>query len=45
MFKKNSREDACHQIARFFYNNAISFNVAKSGDFHKMCEMITRHCI
>lgn len=45
MFKKNLREEACQQISRFFYNNAISFNVARSEDFHKMCELIAQHGI
>jgi len=30
MFKKGMREEACQAISRFFYNNAIPFNVAKS---------------
>nr|KYP57982.1 hypothetical protein KK1_004270 [Cajanus cajan] len=32
MFKKGVREEACQAIARFFYNNAIPFNVAKSEE-------------
>lgn len=30
IFKKKLREEACLEIAFFFYNNAIAFNVAKS---------------
>jgi len=33
MFKKGLREEACQAIARFFYNNVIPFNVAKSEEF------------
>ncbi|XP_068503728.1 uncharacterized protein [Phaseolus vulgaris] len=43
IFKKNDREDACQEIARFFYNNAIPFNVAKSEEFKRMVELIGRH--
>lgn len=43
IFKKDIREDACHAIARFFYNNAIPFNVARSEEFPIMCELIARH--
>jgi hypothetical protein len=32
IFKKNLREEACLEIASFFYNNVITFNVAKSDD-------------
>ncbi|RDX71564.1 hypothetical protein CR513_49076, partial [Mucuna pruriens] len=39
----NLREDACEQIARFFYNNAITLEVAKSDDFQKMCNLIAQH--
>ena len=43
IFKKEIREDACRAIARFFYNNAIAFNVAKSDEFKEMCELISQH--
>jgi hypothetical protein len=43
IFKKNLREEACLEIASFFYNNAIAFNVAKSDEFQKMLEMVARH--
>ncbi|XP_027356694.1 uncharacterized protein LOC113866016 [Abrus precatorius] len=36
IFKKGIREDACQAIARFFYNNAIAFNVARSEEFPAM---------
>jgi hypothetical protein len=37
------REEACLEIASFFYNNAIAFNVAKSDEFRRMFEMVARH--
>lgn len=43
IFKKNLREDACLEIASFFYNNAIAFNVAKSEEFSRMLEKVSRH--
>ncbi|RDX64049.1 hypothetical protein CR513_57440, partial [Mucuna pruriens] len=38
----NLREEACKQIARFFYNNTITLEVAKSEDFQKMCYLWLR---
>ena len=43
MFKKGRREEACQAIARFFYNNAIPFNVAKSEEFTVMFDFVSRH--
>ncbi|KAK2361799.1 hypothetical protein QL285_086915 [Trifolium repens] len=43
IFKKNLREEACFEIASFFYNNAKAFNVAKSDEFQRMLEMVARH--
>jgi hypothetical protein len=43
IFKKSVREDACMDIASFFYNNAIPFNAVKSEEFMKMCASIARH--
>jgi len=43
IFKKSEREDTCQQISLFFYNNAIPFNVARSEEFTKMVEMISKH--
>jgi hypothetical protein len=43
VLKKGLRDDACQSIARFFYNNAIPFNVARSEEFPIMCDMISRH--
>ena len=40
MFKKGLREEACQTITRFFYNNAIPFNVAKSV---AMFDLVSRH--
>ncbi|KAF1896197.1 hypothetical protein Lal_00027263 [Lupinus albus] len=45
IFKKNLREEACQEIAAFFYNNAIAFNVANSDEFKKMFELVARHGI
>jgi len=30
IFKKSEREEACQEIALFFYNKAIPFNVVRS---------------
>ena len=43
IFKKNDREHACQEIAQFFYNNVIPFNVAKSEEFKRMLELVGRH--
>ncbi|KAI5433296.1 hypothetical protein KIW84_020540 [Lathyrus oleraceus] len=43
IFKKNLREEACLEIASFFYNNDMAFNVAKSVEFQKTLEMVSRH--
>ncbi|KAI5398935.1 hypothetical protein KIW84_064347 [Lathyrus oleraceus] len=43
VLKKGLRDDACQSIARFFYNNAIPFNVARSEEFTIMCDMISRY--
>ncbi|GAU36121.1 hypothetical protein TSUD_374840 [Trifolium subterraneum] len=43
IFKKSVREDACTDIASFFYNNAIPFNAVKSEEFLKMCASVARH--
>ena len=40
MFKKDLREEACQQVARFFYTSAIPFNCIKNPEFLKMCELI-----
>ena len=43
MFKKNLREEACQEIASFFYNNAIPFNVSRSEEYTRMFEKVARH--
>ena len=43
MFKKGIKEEACQAIARFFYNNVIPFNVAKSEEFTAMFDLVSRH--
>ena len=43
IFKKNDREDASQERARFFYNNVIPFNVANNEEFKRMVELIGRH--
>ena len=40
ILKKNLREEACQEIASFFYNNAIHFNVAKSEEYIRMFEKV-----
>ncbi|XP_057434397.1 uncharacterized protein LOC130727307, partial [Lotus japonicus] len=42
-FNKCLTEDACLDIASFFYNNEIPFTAVKSEEFTKMCESISRH--
>jgi len=37
IFKKSEREDTCQEIAVFFHNNAIPFNIAKSEEFSVGC--------
>jgi hypothetical protein len=44
-FKKEVREDACKDIALFFYNNAIPFNVARSDEYLKMFDNVVKHGI
>ena len=43
MFKKNLREEACQEIASFFYNNVIPFNVSRSEEYTRMFEKVARH--
>ncbi|KAF7844714.1 uncharacterized protein G2W53_001619 [Senna tora] len=43
LLKKDLREEASRQIARFFYTSAIPFNCVKNPDFEKMCELIAKH--
>jgi len=40
IFKKSEREDACQEIALFFYNIAIPFSVAHSEEFRRMLELV-----
>ncbi|GAU28685.1 hypothetical protein TSUD_215920 [Trifolium subterraneum] len=42
-FKKDIREDACKDIALFFYNNAIPFNVARSDEYVRMFDNVAKH--
>jgi hypothetical protein len=44
-FKKEVRDDACKDIALFFYNNAIPFNVARSDEYLKMFDNVAKHGI
>ncbi|KAK8947163.1 hypothetical protein KSP39_PZI006677 [Platanthera zijinensis] len=41
--KKDTREKACQQIARFFYTSAIPFNCVKNPEFISMVEAIGQH--
>jgi hypothetical protein len=43
LLKKDIREEACLQIARFFYTSAIPFNCVKNLEFIKALEMVTKH--
>src|ERR1044072_4960266 len=40
LFNKGLREEVCLKIARFFYNNAIPFNVARSEEYSEMVDAI-----
>jgi len=43
IFKRSERGDACQEIALFFYNNGIPFNVAKSVEFKRILELVAKH--
>jgi len=43
LLKKDIREEARRQIARFFYTSAIPFNCVKNPDFIKALEMVAKH--
>ena len=43
LLKKDIREEACRQIARFFYTSAIPFNCVKNPEFIKALEMVAKH--
>ncbi|XP_019453408.1 PREDICTED: uncharacterized protein LOC109354992 [Lupinus angustifolius] len=43
MFKKGIKEEANQAIARCFYNNVISFNVARSDEYFEMFELVAKH--
>ena len=38
LFNKGLRDEFCLKIARFFYNNAIPLNVARSEEYIEMVE-------
>jgi len=42
-FSKKMREDACQEIALFFHNNVILFNVAKSEESTRMFKLVAKH--
>ncbi|CAL1413736.1 unnamed protein product [Linum trigynum] len=43
LLKKDLRHDACRGIARWFYNNALSFNASRDDLFGEMFELVARH--
>jgi hypothetical protein len=43
LLKKDIREEACRQIARFFYTSAIPFNCVKNPEFLKALELVAKH--
>ena len=43
MLKKDIKEEACQQIARFFYTSAIPFNCVKNPEFVKTLELVAQH--
>jgi hypothetical protein len=42
LLKKDIREEACRQIARFFYTRAIPFNCVKNLEFFKALELVAK---
>ena len=43
LLKKYIKEEACRQIARFFYTSAIPFNCLKNPEFLKALELVAKH--
>ena len=43
LLKKDLKEEACRQIARFFYTSAIPFNCVKNPEFVKALELVAKH--
>jgi len=43
LLKKDIKEKACRQIARFFYTSVIPFNCVKNPEFIKALEMVAKH--
>ena len=43
MLKKDIKEEAYQQIARFFYTSAIPFNCVKNPKFIKALELVKQH--
>ena len=43
MLKKDIKEEACQQIARFFYTSVIPFNCVKNPEFVKALELVAQH--
>ena len=43
LLKRDIREEACQQIARFFYTSAIPFNCVKNLEFVKAFELVAKH--
>jgi len=43
LLKKDIREEACRQIARFFYISAILFKYVKNPEFIKALEIVAKH--
>jgi hypothetical protein len=40
LLKRDIREEACRQIARFFYTSTIPFNCVKNPEFLKALELL-----
>lgn len=43
LLKKDTKEETCWQIARFFYIGAIPFNCVKNLEFLKAFKLFTKH--
>ncbi|KAF1877131.1 hypothetical protein Lal_00015792 [Lupinus albus] len=41
--KEELQEEACEEIAAFFYVNAISLNASRSEKFDSLFEKVARH--
>jgi len=43
LLERDIREEACQQIVKLFYTNAIPFNCVKNPEFLKALELVAKH--